>query len=364
MASLDFENEKNTFRLFYEENFSLLSAATNSFITLINALTTNKALSVSKTEGRVKDKEECIKKFSRKYRTQLEEKGVEYEIKECITDIIGLRVVCLYEDDIEKISDLLREHFEVINVTDKITEIESTEDSFGYKGLHLDLKLNGNRKDLPEYSLYSSFNFEIQIRTIIQDSWSVLDHKIKYKKSIPNNLKRRINVLAALFELADREFKEIRDSTKAEIEKVSNLPIDDDDNVVGPKQVTNEPLISSELNAFNFLKIGNHFFNEYEFEPHKVDGFVHEIQNLSKGITRKEFHNCINKNISYVKNYQLHFEETNSSDKFNPYTVFRHCLYLANKDVFERVLTNAARESFDLWIPTKDKKKPLARTHK
>ena len=48
--------------------------------------------------------------------------------------------------------------------------------------------------------------FELQIRTIIQDSWSVLDHKIKYKKSIPGQLKRRINVLSALFELADREF--------------------------------------------------------------------------------------------------------------------------------------------------------------
>ena len=54
-------------------------------------------------------------------------------------------------------------------------------------------------------------------RTIIQDSWSVLDHKIKYKKSIPGSLKRRINVLSALFELADREFRQIRDATAAEL---------------------------------------------------------------------------------------------------------------------------------------------------
>lgn len=361
MASLDFENEKKAFRLFYDENYSLLNDATNSFITLINALTTNKELSVSKTEGRVKDKEECIKKFSRKYRTKLEEKEVEYEIKEYITDLIGLRVVCLYEDDIEKIKNLLKDHFEVIDVTDKITEIESTEDSFGYKGLHLDLRLNGDRKDLPEYSLYSSFNFEIQIRTIIQDSWSVLDHKIKYKKSIPNKLKRRINLLAALFELADREFKEIRESTKEEIEKATEI---EEDVIVGPKPVIDEQVITSKLNAFNFLKIGTHFFNEYEFEPHKVDGFVHEIQNLSKGITKAEFHNYINKNISKVKTYQQHFEEVNSTDKFNPYTVMRHCLYSADKEVFERILTNAARESFDSWKPSKEKKKPITRANK
>lgn len=358
MASLDFEYEKTAFRQFYEQNYSILNDATNSFITLINALTTNKELSVSKTEGRVKDKEECIKKFSRKYRTQLEEKEYAYEIKEYITDLIGLRIVCLYEDDIEKVSSLLREHFEVIDVTDKISEIESTEDSFGYKGLHLDLKLNENRKNLPEYSLYSTFNFEIQIRTIIQDSWSVLDHKIKYKKSIPNHLKRRINVLAALFELADREFREIRESTKAEIEKVTDV-ITEDEKVVGPKSLDEEKVINSELNAFNFLKIGNHFYNDYEFEAYKVDGFVHEIQNLSKGITRSVFHNYVNKNISKVKLYQQHFEATNSTDKFNPYTVFRHCLYLANNELFERILTNAARESFEKWIESEKNKKPI-----
>lgn len=348
MASLDFENEKKSFRSYYSDNYSLLNDSKNSFITLINALTTNKGLSVSKTEGRVKDKEECISKFSRKYRTQLEEKVMQYEIKDYITDLIGLRIVCLYEDDIDKISELLKEHFEVIDVTDKISEIESTEDSFGYKGLHLDLRLNGNRKELPEYSLYSTFNFEIQIRTIIQDSWSVLDHKIKYKKSIPNNLKRRINVLAALFELADREFKEIRDSTTAEIEKVKEVSTEEVG--IGPQTIENETTYTSELNAFNFLKIGNHFFIGCDFEPHKVDGFVHEIQNISKGITRRDFHHYINKNISYIKSYQAYFEIANSTDKFNPYTIIRHCLYLANKEVFERILTNAARESFEKWM--------------
>ena len=68
------------------------------------------------------------------------------------------------------------------------------------------------------YAIRSYYAFEVRIRTVIQDAWSVLDHKIKYKKSIPNDLKRRINILSALFELADREFKEIRNATTELIE--------------------------------------------------------------------------------------------------------------------------------------------------
>jgi ppGpp synthetase/RelA/SpoT-type nucleotidyltranferase len=103
-------------------------------------------VAVSKLEGRVKDKEECIKKFTRKYRTVLETKSEPYTIKDHVTDIIGLRLVCLYEDDIEKVRSVLSEQFDVVDVTNKISQIENTEGSFGYKGLHLDLRLNAGRR--------------------------------------------------------------------------------------------------------------------------------------------------------------------------------------------------------------------------
>ncbi|WP_295578974.1 hypothetical protein [uncultured Lamprocystis sp.] len=210
MPSLDFEAERAQFLDFYTSNRHLLDDAKNSFVALINALLIHAGeIAISKIEGRVKDREECIKKFNLKYRTSLESTSTPYTIRDHITDLIGLRVVCLYEDDIERIESCLSEHFDVVDRTDRIAQIENTEGSFGYKGLHLDLRLNAIRIALPEYSKYSEFRFEVQIRTIIQDSWSVLDHKIKYKKSIPTRLKRRINTLAALFELADREFREI-----------------------------------------------------------------------------------------------------------------------------------------------------------
>lgn len=361
MASLDFEAEKTQFREYYDSRSTSLENATRSLSSLLTDLLPQVgSIPISKIEARVKDREECIKKFSLKYRTVLEEQATPYAIKDHISDLVGLRVVCLYEDDIEKIGKVLEEQFEVIAVTDKISSIENTEGSFGYKGLHFDIRLKVPRLELPEYATYADLRFEVQVRTIVQDSWSVLDHKIKYKKSIPNNLKRRINTLAALFELADREFRQIRDSTEEEIQKAGEEQEDAESaregeqieviGVTAPNSTdVQRDQRSANLNAFSFLKIANHFFPAHDFEPQKVDGFVQEILKAAATETRASFNEHIRRNIQIVRRYQANFE-AKTANRMNPFTIIRHCLYLSEKTTFQAMLTNVARENFEAWL--------------
>ena len=350
MPSLDFEREEARFHAFHEQNLQRLQEACASFVTLITALlSASGQVDVAKVEGRVKDESECIQKFTRKYRPALEESNQPYEIAPYISDLIGVRVVCLYEDELEKVAQLVRTHFEVMEVTDKVAAVEGTEASFGYKGLHLDLRLNAAQRALPEHAACAGHAFELQVRTIIQDSWSVLDHKIKYKKSIPGQLKRRINVLAALFELADREFRQIRDATAAELleapDETAEAPPE-----IGAQLPEKAPDAGSALNAFTFLKIATHFFKDFEFEPSKVDSFVDDIQGWSPGMTRARFNALLRETIGVVKRYKLHFEEQNPQGSFNPYTVMRHCLYLSNNAAFRPALRNVSREAFEAWL--------------
>jgi ppGpp synthetase/RelA/SpoT-type nucleotidyltranferase len=350
MASLDFEAEKAAFLAAYDNDLALLEDARAAFTALLTALVTHSgSIQVSKITGRVKDREECLRKFSRKYRAALEDSSTPYEIQPYITDLIGIRIVCLYEDELALAADVVRSHFEVIDVSNKVAAVESTASSFGYKGLHMDLRLNATRALLPEYASYARFRFELQVRTVIQDSWSVLDHKIKYKKSIPNTLKRRINVLSALFELADREFRQIRDATELALRDAPDetlspsLPLELD-------KLQRLSASGSELNAFTFLKIAQHFFKEFDFEPHKVDSFVQSIREWSPEITRVTFNDLLQQNITSVKKYKQAFEDKNPATKFNAYTVIRHCLYLGDKTKFSRALTKVSRESFDSWL--------------
>ena len=87
--------------------------------------------------------------------------------------------------------------------------MEAKDDSFGYKGLHVDLKLKSPRTGMKEYKRYSDLRFEVQIRTIIQDAWSVLDHKIKYKKSIPTSMKRKFTLGMVWASLQQKRLQEV-----------------------------------------------------------------------------------------------------------------------------------------------------------
>nr|WP_320012453.1 (p)ppGpp synthetase [uncultured Desulfobulbus sp.] len=351
MSSLDFEKEKYAFDNYYDSNKELLSKSIRSYINIIRSLLKKSNVDVvKKIEGRVKDKEECLRKFRRKYRNDLEEREQAYEIKDYITDLLGIRVICLYEDQVERVSEELRQHFEIIDVTDKISAMESTEDAFGYKGLHIDLTISDRMRKLSEKP-YADFPVEVQIRTLIQDAWSVLDHQIKYKKSIPNYLKRRINVLSALFELADREFKEIRNATQAliqqeteesSIEPAEEIVISPDRFAIGVGEKT--------LNAFSFLRVAGHYFRGFEFEDLKVDDFVHDILKLDSRFLKSHLHKCLAEHLKTVQKYRDYLMAKNPNRTFSPYTSIRHCLYLYDPEIFDKILHQRSKAHLESWI--------------
>jgi len=352
LASLDFELEKNKFIRYYENSRPRLEEAKNAYISVIKALIKQAEVGeVTKVEGRIKNKEECIKKFQRKYQDKLETADHPYEIKHYLSDLIGLRVVCLYEDQVAVVSKILKNHFRIIDVTDKIAAIESTEDLFGYKGLHMDLALNKEMACSPKYQSFADHPFEVQIRSLIQDTWSVLDHKIKYKKSIPNDLKRRINALSALFELADREFKEIRNATSELIQQATVAPLSDViDDKCEPMEQTSTENSGKVLNAFYFLRVAGHFFKDFEFEDYKVDNFVQDILRLDKGFPKSTLHVSLVENLKTVKEYGDNFIVANPESTFSPYTTIRHCLYLYDQKTFAQILSKGPRERFAGWL--------------
>ncbi|MEQ1538415.1 MAG: hypothetical protein ABL928_05775 [Sphingorhabdus sp.] len=340
MAGLDFEIEKVAFRDFYNEQHSLIQEAENIFKNLISSLLIRAPLESSpKIQSRVKDREECISKFVLKYQSYLEDAKIPYEIKDHITDLIGIRVICLYEDEVKIIGDILREHFKILEMTDKSAEIEDTDGEFGYKGLHLDLKINSVRISLPEYAQISEFRAEIQIRTIVQDGWSTLDHKIKYKKSIPKKLKRRISALAAQFEQIDREFVSLRDESKVMENTASQ-------SIIGTSSV------KTPLTAFEFPNVLRKHKLDYVFSPHAIDGFVAEILDRKPNYTAKDLDLALGTWISSIEIYKNF-----CAFEMNPYTVVRHVLCISDKEAFGLMLFDRQRANFDAWIrstkPTK-----------
>lgn len=338
MPSLDFDKEKNVFREYHTDNRNLLEGAARLFESLIGSLTANvDGLEPPTVSSRVKDREECIKKFARKYQTELEANKTLYDIRGHITDLIGLRVVCYYETDISKVVNILRDNFEVIEETDKSAELESQENVFGYKGHHLDLRINEQRAALPEYKRYGDLRFEVQVRSTIQDAWSVLDHKIKYKKSIPHSLRRQINALAALFEIADREFTNIRNLTE-------ELKEDKAEKVRSDMAAPSTP-----LDVFEFLAVSESYFPGFQFQGFKADGFVQEINRWKQTMDASEYKQAMQAAMPIIQDY-VTFQEEKNGNELNPFTQIRHVLYMHDRDRFQLVLYDHQRKNFESWL--------------
>lgn len=332
MPSLDFATEKEVFKEYYAANAAVFTDAAGSLRTLLALLLTdNDAFPTPQVLARVKDRDECIAKFARKYQTTCEEARTLYGIKDYLTDIVGLRVICLYETDIPLVRKILADNFEILDESDKTQAVEGQEGVFGYKGLHLDLKLLPNRRDLPEYQRFRDLRFEVQLRTTVQDAWSVLDHKIKYKKKIPHELKRRINRLAALFELADQEFLNIRDETRQLESRAKAEP------APAPQTVPLAGSAAPPLDAFSFLGLAQRHFPTYAFQGHKIDGFVEELLETAPTLTVADLQVALTEAAETLEEYK-NYQHERYFNRLNPYTTIRHALYVRDRDRYASLL--------------------------
>ena len=132
---------------------------------------------------------------------KLELKGAKYKSIDDITDLVGLRVITFYTDEVDKVAVIAQRIFDIDwqESVDK-RKLHSL-DSFGYNSLHYICRL---RKGGPR--------FELQMRTALQHVWSTIEHDTGYKGDvkIPNEYKRQFSRLAGMLELVDEEFSRLR----------------------------------------------------------------------------------------------------------------------------------------------------------
>ncbi|MBR1070497.1 GTP pyrophosphokinase family protein [Bradyrhizobium liaoningense] len=217
MMSEAITREKEHFIAHYESHQSLFNDCADLLPKLLRAILPRRLDLVLTT--RVKPLDNCLKKIDRKYQREIE---AGERAASLITDVIGARVVCLYQDEVDAIIKALRSDaaFEFVerHCVDKITELEEIPGLFGYRAVHVVASLGASRTRLQEYERYRELIFEIQVRTIVQDAWASIERKIGYDKEIAREFRRRLLTLAALFELADREFLTLRDTISGSLD--------------------------------------------------------------------------------------------------------------------------------------------------
>ncbi|HGE8329493.1 GTP pyrophosphokinase family protein [Serratia marcescens] len=203
----------NILRAFDEKKARYESFAT-SLKSLLNSLLLNDNISIHSLETRVKERNSLEKKLIKKDK---------YKSIDEVTDVIGVRIITHYADDVEKVASVVEREFLVDknNSIDKRASLEP--DRFGYLSLHYIASLNENRANLREHDGYKNLKAEIQIRTILQHAWAEIEHDIGYKSNtgLPDEIRRKFSRLAGLLEIADSEFLNIKNSIDTYKEEVS-----------------------------------------------------------------------------------------------------------------------------------------------
>lgn len=146
-----------------------------------------------------------IKEFN-SFVEKIERKDIQKPFDE-IHDLIGIRIICLFLEDVTKIGDLVKKEFDVFEIANKIDEVNP--DVFGYMSSHYKARFQDRDVIIP---IAKEYTFEIQIRTIAQDAWASISHYLLYKQesSLPQKLIRDFHALSGLFYVADTHFSLLR----------------------------------------------------------------------------------------------------------------------------------------------------------
>ncbi len=200
----------------HQEMISLSGTYTPKLVELVRKLLEIGDINYHLIESRTKDPTSIREKLLRR--------GI-VKANERINDISGIRVIVYYQEDVERISDIIHKNFTVDfgNSVDKQDFLNYNE--FGYLSRHYIVSLSQTRCELPEWKEYSRCQAEIQVRTVLQHAWAAISHELYYKKEyeIPKNLQRNLFRLAGLFELADEQFANIRRDHDLLVEKLERL---------------------------------------------------------------------------------------------------------------------------------------------
>jgi len=158
-----------------------------------------------------------IKDFKSYYRKLIRQRPASVSGVPLLSDILGIRVICAFLEDIKHVENQITENFEVFEVECK--GADRTFSEFGYESVHIlvhippEIYAEAVTSDL-EKLFDGPLLCEIQIRTILQDAWAEVEHELVYKAEFSPfdlPLRRKLASMNAMLSLADIVFQEIRD---------------------------------------------------------------------------------------------------------------------------------------------------------
>jgi ppGpp synthetase/RelA/SpoT-type nucleotidyltranferase len=206
-----------------------------------------------------------------------------------LTDLLGIRIVVNFLEDVDKAARLIAKNFETIELENKAQGLSFRE--FSYDATHLLVAFP--QGDTPPMIRGNQKAFEVQIRTTLQDAWAEVEHGLIYKSRIEypsESVKRKMASLNAILSLSDSIFQEIRDYQKELLnnkdtrirrmhEKASLINSEELGRVLGKKEEPENPVLKNSLESIILAALNKHSAGDYDEAIILYSDAIHEQPN-------------------------------------------------------------------------------------
>jgi len=195
------------------------------------------------------------------------------EIDDRISDMAGIRIMCQFVEDIEKVVEIIhnRTDMEVVREKDYIHQMKDS----GYRSYHMIIyydvyTLDGTKR----------IQAEIQIRTLAMNFWATIEHSLqyKYKGNIPEHIKDKLLKASNAIITLDQEMSTVRDE------------IMDAQNIFQVKAMLVSDILINIQNLFKVaskrevIKIQDEFYRVYQSENlEQLERFSKQLDIISEG---------------------------------------------------------------------------------
>ncbi|MBQ4472782.1 MAG: GTP pyrophosphokinase family protein [Lachnospiraceae bacterium] len=221
---------------------------------------------IEQVDGRLKTISSILEKVQRK-------NLVIDEFEEKLDDIAGIRIICQFVEDIERVVEIIhqREDLRVISEKDYVS---SSKDS-GYRSYHMIILYKVHTIRGPR-----EVKCEIQIRTLAMNFWATVEHSLQYKydQDIPDEIRERLTNAADAIVVLDSEMSYVRQEimdAQNSFRLKANVVSDILNNIQNLYKVSNKREI---------LKIQDEFFRLYKSGNLKdLERFNKELDIISEG---------------------------------------------------------------------------------
>ena len=221
---------------------------------------------IEQVDGRVKKISSILEKAQKK---NIDLEDIETQIE----DIAGIRIICQFVEDIDKVVDIIRnrDDMEIKSEKDYINNQKAS----GYRSYHIIIyykveTLNGSKR----------LQAEIQIRTLAMNFWATIEHSLqyKYKQNMPEHIRKKLLNAANAILMLDEEMSAIR-SEIMDAQNYFNIKA----NIVADI-LTNIQNLYNVANKSEVLKIQDEFYKIYENGDLKqLEDFNKELDKIAEG---------------------------------------------------------------------------------